>query len=352
MANSGEILKHTVPAELYEKLEGNRVRCVACAHRCIIPEGAQGICKMRFNQAGVIQVPFGYVAGAQCDPVEKKPFYHVRPGSLAYSFGMLGCNFHCGYCQNWVTSQTLRNPNSRSSLIPTSPADLVRIACSQGAEILVSTYNEPLITSEWAVAVFKEAKASGLRTAYVSNGFGTSEVLEYLRPWLDLCKIDLKCMDDRHYRQLGGGLQPVLDTIHRCFDMGIWIEIVTLLVPGFNDSPEELKELTGFLSGVSTNIPWHVTAFHKDYQMTDPENTTPDDLLKAVEIGKKSGLNYVYAGNLPGKLRRWENTYCAQCGELLVERCGYRILGYTLTNKGCCPSCLQAIPGVWMSQEC
>jgi pyruvate formate lyase activating enzyme len=249
-----------------------------------------------------------------------------------------------------IGSQTFRDPHSRLSLLPASPADLIRAALGQGAEIIVSTYNEPLITSEWAVAIFKEAKASGLMTAYVSNGFGTSEALEYLRPWLDLCKIDLKSMDDRHYRQLGGRLQPVLDTIHRCFDRGIWIEIVTLLVPGFNDSPEELKELTGFLSGVSPNIPWHVTAFHKDYQMTDPENTTPEDLLKAVEIGKKSGLNYVYAGNLPGRLQHWENTYCSQCGELLVERYGYRILGYTLTNKGCCSSCLQSIPGVWTRQ--
>ena len=348
MDNLAEILdKNTVPGELCEKLDGNRVRCVACSHRCLIFEGARGICKVRSNKAGILRVPYGYAAGAQCDPVEKKPFFHVRPGSLAFSFGMLGCNLHCRFCQNWMSSQILRDPNSTASLLEVTPGNLVETACRQSAEILVSTYNEPLITSEWALAVFKEAKAAGLMTGYVSNGNASPEVLRYLHPWLDIFKIDLKSFDDRHYRQLGGRLKPVLDTIRSLYEMGAWLEIVTLLVPGFNDSSEELIQLTEFISGVSADIPWHVTAFHKDYKMTDPDNAAPEDLMRAVEIGKKSGLNYVYAGNLPGRLRHWENTYCPNCKELLIERYGFRILKYKLTAGGGCSSCGNIIPGRW-----
>jgi pyruvate formate lyase activating enzyme len=348
MIKLAEVLeKYSVPGELCEKLDDNRVRCLACAHRCSIPEGASGVCKVRFNRGGVLRVPFGYVAGAQCDPVEKKPFFHARPGALAYSFGMLGCNFHCSYCQNWVTSQTLRDPRSIAPLSRTHPAELVEEACAQGAEIMVSTYNEPLITSEWGQAIFQEAKSAGLITACVSNGYASFEVLEYLRPWLDLYKVDLKSFDDRQYRKLGGRLQPVLETIRSLHGMGLWMEVVTLLVPGFNDSQEELTKLTEFLHSVSPDVPWHVTAFHKDYGMTDPDNTSPADLLKAVEIGQKSGLRYVYAGNLPGRAGKWEHTYCSTCHELLIERQGYRILNYRLTSEGCCPKCTNAIPGRW-----
>ena len=348
MATLAEVLeRYTAPGELYEKLDGNRVRCIACGHRCPIPDGALGVCKVRFNQSGTLRVPFGYVAGAQCDPVEKKPFFHARPGALAYSFGMLGCDLHCSYCQNWVTSQALRDPNSIAPPLRTTPSALVEEARGQGAEIVVSTYNEPLITSEWGAAVFKEAKAAGLMTAYVSNGNGTPEVLEYLRPWLDLYKVDLKSFDDQRYRKLGGRLRPILETIRSIHEMGIWLEIVTLLVPGFNNSKEELTGLTEFISSVAADIPWHVTAFHKDYKMTDPDNTTPADLLKAVEIGKESGLQYIYAGNLPGKAGKWENTSCPKCSELLIERRGYRILNYHLTADGRCPSCAHEIPGRW-----
>jgi pyruvate formate lyase activating enzyme len=348
MASLAEVLEqYTVPGELYEKLEGNRVRCVACGHRCPIPDGAPGVCKVRFNRGGTLRVPFGYVAGVQCDPIEKKPFFHAHPGALAYSFGMLGCDLHCGYCQNWVTSQALRDPDSIVTPSKATPRDLVEEACAQGAEIVVSTYNEPLITSEWGSAVFKEAKAAGLATGYVSNGNGTPEVLEYLRPRLDLYKVDLKSFDDRRYRKLGGRLQPILETIRSLYSMGIWLEIVTLLVPGFNDSPEELTGLTEFIAGVSADIPWHVTAFHKGYKMTDPADTSARDLLHAVEIGKRSGLRYIYAGNLPGRTANWENTCCPQCSNLLVERRGFRVLGYHLTPDGCCPSCGQKIPGRW-----
>ena len=334
---------------LYDKLENNRLRCYSCGHCCPIPEGQAGVCKVRYNRGGTLYVPWGYVGGTQCDPIEKKPFFHAYPGALAYSFGMLGCDLHCSYCQNWVTSQALRDPNAVSPPLRTSPEQLVRDAVDQGAKVLVSTYNEPLITSEWAVAIFKEAKAAGLITGFVSNGNGTPQVLEYLRPWLDLYKVDLKSFDDRHYHELGGRIGPILDSIRRIYQMGLWLEIVTLLIPGFNDSPDELRRLTEFLAGISPDIPWHVTAFHGDYKMTDPRDTRAEDLLQAVEIGQQAGLRYIYAGNLPGMVNQWEDTRCPQCSETLVKRYGYHIEDYRLTPEGRCPRCATQIPGRWAS---
>jgi len=333
--------------ELYERLDKKRVRCFACGHCCPISEGRPGVCKVRYNQGGTLYVPWGYVGGVQCDPIEKKPFFHAYPGALAFSFGMLGCDLHCGYCQNWVTSQALRDPAAVVPPMQVTPAAVVRQAVAQRAKVVVSTYNEPLITSEWAVAVFKEARAAGLLTGFVSNGNATPQVLEYLRPWVDLYKVDLKSFNDRHYRQLGGRLEPVRDTIRRLHEMEFWLEIVTLLVPGFNDSDDELKVLAEFLVDVSSDIPWHVTAFHKDYKMTEPDNTSAETLLRAAEIGKKAGLRYVYAGNLPGQVGELEDTQCSHCQELLIKRYGYRILLYELTPSGCCPSCSSSIPGRW-----
>ena len=334
---------------LCEKLDDNRLRCFACGHCCPIPEGQPGVCKVRYNRGGKLYVPWGYVGGTQCDPIEKKPFFHAYPGSLAYSFGMLGCDLHCGYCQNWVTSQALRDPTAVSPPLDVSPDFLVRDALAQGAKVLVSTYNEPLITSEWAVAVFKEAKAAGLLTAYVSNGNATPQVLEYIGPWLDLYKVDLKSFDDRHYHELGGRLGPILDSIRRIHQMGLWLEIVTLLIPGFNDSTDELRRLTEFIAGISPDIPWHVTAFHTDYKMQgdDQRNTNAEDLLRAVAIGRQAGLRYIYAGNLPGSVGSWENTRCPRCNETLIQRHSYLIESYRLTPEGNCPRCATPIPGRW-----
>ena len=348
MVTLQDVLQQNVrEGELYEKLDRGFVRCFACGHCCRIPDGQLGVCKVRFNRGGKLDVPWGYVGGVQCDPIEKKPFFHAHPGALAYSFGMLGCDLHCSYCQNWVTSQALRDPAAVVPPLRATPQDLVRDALRQGAKVLVSTYNEPLITSEWAVAVFKEGRAAGLLTGFVSNGNGTPEVLEYLRPWVDLYKVDLKSFDDRHYRQLGGRMQPILDTIRRLHEMGFWVEIVTLTIPGFNDSDDELKRLAEFLASVSPDTPWHVTAFHKDYKMTDPENTSPQTLMRAAEIGTKAGLRYVYAGNLPGQVGDLENTRCPNCHELLIERYGYLITDYRLTPNGSCPACGATIPGRW-----
>ena len=350
MATLKEVLNGNVreaAPELYEKLDRNRVRCYSCGHCCPIAEGQAGVCKVRFNQGGKLFAPFGYVGGVQCDPIEKKPFFHAYSGALAYSFGMLGCDLHCSYCQNWVTSQALRDPRALSPALRVEPGALVQEALRQGARLIVSTYNEPLITSEWAVEIFKQAKAAGLAAAFVSNGNGTPQVLEYLRPWIDLYKVDLKSFDEQHYHQLGGRLQPILDTIRRLHAMGIWMEIVTLVIPGFNDSDQELTRMTEFLAGISPEIPWHVTAFHSDYKMSDTANTTPQMLLRAAEIGRRSGLRYVYAGNLPGRVGELENTRCAECQELLIARSGYHISRYRLTAEGNCPRCGKAVPGRW-----
>src|SRR4051794_20325565 len=242
--------------ELIERIERDRIRCYSCGHECPIPEGAVGVCKVRFVRDGRLHVPWGYVGGVQCDPIEKKPFFHARPGALAFSFGMLGCDLHCSYCQNWVTSQALRDPDAIAPPLDAAPSALVREASRLGAQVVVSTYNEPLITSEWGVAIFREARSAGLMTAYVSNGNGTPQVLDYIAPWIDLYKVDLKSFDDRHYRQLGGRIEPILATIRSLHERKIWLEIVTLLIPGFNDTQDELDRLTVFIASVSPDIPW------------------------------------------------------------------------------------------------
>jgi pyruvate formate lyase activating enzyme len=571
--------------ELYERLPEGRLRCHACGHRCLIPPGQRGICKVRWNEDGRLMVPAGYVAGLQLDPIEKKPFFHAFPGARALSFGMLGCDLHCAYCfvgetrvltpggavpirtifdgaqespadpssevrvseglyvidasgeprrvlkafrhayegplsvikpmrlpavrctpdhrwlaitnpsagviqevaardltpghfllvpkpvlngervtldvadvlrsaratfaiprslspeevgaimqssergessrgiaarfgrnpsyirharsqgrrgrwvyqktqglresekhflipvrsvstehftgdvfnlevedehsyvagfcavkncQNALTSQALRDPAMGVPPQEVTPQQIADLAVGHRARVLTSTYNEPLITSEWAVEVFREGKARGLLCSYVSNGNATAAVLDYIRPYVDLYKVDLKSFDDRHYRQLGGVLGTILEGIRMIHARGFWLEIVTLVVPGFNDSDAELRDIARFLASISPDIPWHVTAFHRDYKMTERPDTTAKQLTRAAEIGAGEGLRYVYAGNLPGRVGPFENTYCPRCRTLLIERMGYTILGDLLTpGGGSCPNCLTAIPGVW-----
>jgi pyruvate formate lyase activating enzyme len=259
---------------------------------------------------------------------------------------MLGCDYHCGYCQNWITSQALRDPRAVAPPEEITPREMVAQARRLGARIVTSTYNEPLITSEWAVAVFREARAAGLVCSYVSNGNGTPEVLDYIRPWVSLYKVDLKSFRDRHYRELGGTLERVLWTIRALHEQGFWLEIVTLVIPGFNDSEEELTEMARFLAGISPDIPWHVTAFHRDYKMTGPDDTDVAALIRAAEIGTAAGLHFVYAGNIPGRVGRWESTWCPGCGALLIERMGFRILQNAIAG-GACPKCRRKVPGFW-----
>jgi len=334
-------------AELTEHLPGNALKCFACGHRCLIKEGKRGICKVRFNEGGHLRVPVNYVAALACDPTEKKPFFHALPGSDTLTFGMLGCDLHCAYCQNWLTSQALRDDAAGTAPTMVTPERLVTMAKAYGASLVGTSYNEPLITAEWAVEVFQKAKPAGFKTAFISNGNATPQVLDYIRPWTDCYKIDLKSMSDKSYRQLGGVVDNILDTVKMVHERGFWEEIVTLVIPGFNDSVEELKRAADFIASVSNDIPWHVTAFHQDYHMQENANTTAEQLIRACEIGREAGLRYVYAGNLPGRVGRWENTYCPACDELLVERYGYVIRQMKVTPAGKCPACSATIPGIW-----
>ncbi len=338
----------TRPGELYEREEDGSVRCFACGLRCLIRAGRRGICRVRFNEAGTLMVPCNYVVGLQCDPTEKKPLFHVFPGSDAVTFGMLGCDLHCNYCQNWLSSQALRDDAAGAGPRDIRSDEIVELAVRRGARLVVSSYNEPLITSEWALEIFRLAKSKGLHTGYVSNGNATPEVLDYLRPWTDAYKIDLKTMSDRNYRKLGGVLAQILETVRMAHAKGFWVEVVTLVVPEFNDSDEELRDAASFIASVSPDIPWHVTAFHPNYRMTGVGGTTPTQLLRAAEIGREAGLNYVYAGNLPGMLNGWENTCCPGCDRTLVERIGFHVRKDELSpNGGACPGCGYSVPGIW-----
>jgi pyruvate formate lyase activating enzyme len=334
-------------AELTEHLPDDALRCYACGHRCLINEGKRGICKVRYNERGRLMVPMNYVAALACDPTEKKPFFHALPGSDTLTFGMLGCDLHCAYCQNFLTSQALRDDAAGVMPNMVSVDRLVSMAKAYGAQLVGTSYNEPLITAEWAIEVFKRAKPEGFRTAFISNGNATPQVLDYIRPWTDCYKIDLKSMNDKNYRQLGGVVDNILDTVKMVYERGFWEEIVTLVIPGFNDSEDELRRAAAFIASVSPDIPWHVTAFHQDYKMTENANTTAEQLIRACEIGREEGLRYIYAGNLPGRVGRWENTYCPSCDELLIERYGYLIRQMKVTPKGNCPKCATKIPGIW-----
>jgi pyruvate formate lyase activating enzyme len=338
--------RHTVAGALYTR-EAGGLRCVACAHRCKLQPGQRGVCQLRFNEEDKLKVPFGYIAGLQCDPVEKKPFFHFYPGASVLTFGMLGCNFHCDFCQNWSTSQTRRDPAATVSVRPITPEDICALARARGSRAVVSSYNEPLITAEWGAEIFRAARAAGLACAMVSNGQATMEAMDYLRPHLSALKVDLKCFDPIKYRRLGGQFEAVTETIREAWRRGIWLEIVTLLIPGFNDAEAELRALTEFIAAVNPDIPWHVTAFHPDYRRTDGRATRATELIRAARIGKQAGLRYIYAGNLPGKTHGLENTDCPRCGTVLIEREGFDLLSRRLSPDGHCPNCNETIPGRW-----
>jgi pyruvate formate lyase activating enzyme len=340
----------TVPAapELVRAEGEGRLRCLACGHRCRLLPGLRGVCQVRLNEGGELRVPSGYVGALQTDPVEKKPFFHVLPGARALTFGMLGCDLHCPYCQNWLTSQTLRDPAALSPPQTVDAAELAQLAARGGAAVLASSYNEPLITSEWGAEVMRAGRERGLVTAFVSNGNATPEVLDYLRGTVDCYKVDLKAMRREGYQRLGARVETVLATIEGLRSRGFWLEVLTLLVPGFNDSEAELRAVAGFLCGVDPLIPWHVTAFHPDYRMNDREGTSAAELVRAAGIGQEEGLRYVYCGNRPGLVGNLEDTRCHGCASTLVRRRGYHVLEDRLTpTSGCCPDCGTAIPGIW-----
>ena len=336
----------TREGELYRRLADGRIQCDACGHRCRLGEGEAGICRVRFHTGGRLQVPAGYVGHMLTSPVEQQPFLHALPGATVFGFSMLGCNYHCGYCHNWTLSQTLRDPDAGEGPRRMMPQELVRLARRAGASIIASKYNEPLITAEWAAEIFAIARAQGLLTAFTSNGHATPEALAYLRPVVDLYKVDLKAFREESYRSLGGSLRIVLRSIEQLMELGFWVEVVTLCVPGFNDSDQELKEMAAWLASLSRDLPWHVIAFHQDYRMRDRPDTPDATLMRAVAIGRAAGLRYVYAGNRPALEPTYQNTSCPGCGAVLVERSGFRCIQSHLVD-GSCPGCATPIPGIW-----
>ncbi|MDD5207919.1 MAG: AmmeMemoRadiSam system radical SAM enzyme [Elusimicrobiales bacterium] len=330
-------------AALSAELGGGKVRCLACAHYCVTAPGGAGRCGVRFNDEGTLKAPWGYVSSASPDPIEKKPFFHVLPGARTLSFGMFGCNFRCDFCQNWQMADI----KAAAGLSPfrTTPEELAAAAVETGAKVVVSTYNEPLITAEWSAAVFSAAKEKKLRTAFVSNGYATKETVAFLRPVLDFWKVDLKCFNEENYRKVcGAELSKVLEGLKMILAAGFYVEVVTLVIPGFNDSEEEIGAMAKFLAGLSKDIPWHLTAFHPDHLRTGTPPTSQDTLYPARDVARAAGMRYVYTGNIHGAAG--QDTLCPACGLSVIEREGFTVKKNLLGKTGGCP-CGRKIPGVW-----
>lgn len=330
-------------AFLYEKLGDQKVRCSLCAHRCHIEPDKFGFCGVRQNIGGKLFThAYGKVIVANVDPIEKKPLYHFLPGSKSFSIATLGCNFRCGFCQNWEISQA----SFRVPEVPgggkLSPAEIVKLASENKCASISYTYTEPTIFFEYAYETAGIARGKGLLNNFVTNGFMTAEALKMIRPFLDAANVDLKFFKDSSYKRIClGSLQPVLDTICLMKELGVWVEVTTLVVPGVNDSPEELTGIAGFLAGLDKNIPWHLSRFHPDYNFTDQQATPAETLRQAGELGRAAGLNYVYIGNLRGE---GNHTHCQNCRKLLIKREGFSLLEYNI-EKGKCPDCGNLIPG-------
>lgn len=327
-----------------------RVNCLLCAHGCALEPGEWGICGVRRNEDGVLTTHvYGHAAALNIDPIEKKPLFHFLPGSLSLSIGTAGCNFRCDYCQNWELSQRRCNGLDDSVSIesgpPLLPGTLVELALRHGTPSISYTYSEPTVFVEYALETMELAKAAGLRNVFVSNGYMSAAALRELAPTLDAINIDLKSFREEFYaRHCQARLKPVLETIALALELGIWVEVTTLLIPRENDEPMELMELTQFLASLSPALPWHVTAFHPDYKMRHGQPTSAAALAGAYELGRESGLEYVYTGNLKDK--EHTSTYCPNCGDLLIERAWGPPSNLKLVG-GTCPGCAQAIDGVW-----
>jgi pyruvate formate lyase activating enzyme len=333
-------------ALLWDRKEDGSVICRLCAHRCRIRPGLRGICGVRENRDGrLVPLVADRVVTADVDPIEKKPFFHFLPGTLAYSIATVGCNFHCRFCQNWAIAQWPHDRPEPFPGDPAAPADIVAAALRAQCRTIAYTYTEPTIFFELALATCREAARAGLRNVFVTNGYMTAEALDLVAPVLDGANVDLKSFSDRYYRRVcGATLRPVLETIAGMRRRGIWVEVTTLVVPGQNDSDAELEALARWLVSVDRDTPWHVSAFHPAYRMLDVPPTPVETLHRAAAIGQSAGLRYVYTGNVPGD--PWENTACPWCGRWLLRRRGFEVIEQALVG-GRCPTCQGAIPGVW-----
>lgn len=331
-------------ALLWERLDEKKVHCYLCAHECRIAESRLGICGVRKNEGGVLTtLVYGRVIAANIDPIEKKPLYHFLPGSLSYSIATVGCNFKCGFCQNWQISQAPANGEGVASGYTMMPGQVVKEAQKNQCASISYTYTEPTIFFEYAYDTARLAKEAGLANVFVTNGYMTRQALEMIKPYLDAANVDLKGFSEGTYRKnCKAGLQPVLDTITAMKELGIWVEVTTLIVPGENDSDEELGQIAEFLAALDKDIPWHISRFHPDYRFLDHAATPLETLRRAREIGRRKGLHYLYLGNVLGE----SNTYCRECGELAVER-RYMGVERSKLENGLCPSCSAEISGVW-----
>jgi pyruvate formate lyase activating enzyme len=337
----------TREALLYEKLEDQKVRCALCNHRCIVSEGKRGLCNVRENQRGVLHtLVYGRLVARHIDPIEKKPLYHFLPGSLSYSIATVGCNFRCRFCQNADIAQLPTDHGGKILGEAASPESVVKAALRAGCRSLSYTYTEPTVFFEFALDTARLAHASGIRNVFVTNGYMTQEALQQIRPVLDAANVDLKAFNPKYYKDLcGAKLEHVQETLRNMKSLGVFVEVTTLIVPGLNDDPEELRALAAFMvNDLGSDTPWHISRFHPTYRLTDRPPTPVETLRTAREIGLRAGLKYVYTGNVPGETG--ENTFCPACGQALIERWGFQV-GASRLIDGCCNKCGMHIDGVW-----
>ncbi len=332
-------------AMLYDRLANGRVRCRVCSHRCVIEPGGRGICAVRENVDGTLtSLVYGRLIARDVDPIEKKPLYHFYPGTRAYSIASVGCNFTCLHCQNHYISQYPREHAGRVIGDEIPAEEVVSDAVANGCRSIAYTYTEPTVAIEYVLDVMRLAKDEGLSNAWVSNGYFTEETLAVIGPYLDAINVDLKGISNRVYREIiGGNVRPVLGSIERLTEAGIWVEVTTLVIPGVNDDPNELRWTAEAIVGISPRIPWHVSRFFPAYRLVDRPPTPVETLERAFRVGREAGLRYVYLGNIPGE---GEETRCTECGERLIERSGYRIRENRM-SEGACPGCGAPVDGVW-----
>lgn len=328
----------------YEKLQENIVHCHLCNHHCRISTGKRGICGVRENINGTLySLVYGKLIAAAVDPIEKKPLFHFLPGSRAYSIATVGCNFSCLNCQNYDISQ-MPKPKRPIAGEDATPEEVVQAAKQYQCESIAYTYTEPTIFFEYAYDIAKLAKKEGIKNVFVSNGYMTEEALRTIAPYLDANNIDLKSFSNEFYNKIcGAKLEPVLNSIRLHKELGIWIEITTLVIPSLNDSEENFRKIAEFIKKLDEDIPWHVSAFYPTYKLSNLTPAPVETLEKARKIGLEIGLKYVYQGNVPGERG---NTYCPNCGKLLIRRLGYKVMEYNVKDSKC-QHCGAEIKGIW-----
>jgi len=338
--------RRTTAGVLFEPTSHGALRCTACAHRCVMDDGRVGACGVRANKGGALRVPFNYVARKYVRPVETNTIYHVRPGAKALTFGMFGCDLRCPYCHNWRLSQAHREDVGAQLPIDVTPEALVDEAVASGCEVLCSAYNEPMITAEWAHAIFARAKQRGLTTALITDGHSTPEAVAYMRDVTDVFRVDLKGWTQEQYKSLGGRFEPVLASIVDAKRLGYWVELVTLVVPGFNDDPKGLAELATRIVEIDPAIPWHLDRFVPRYKLNDTPATSPMQLAMAAGAAYARGLQFVYVGNSGDAVPDLSHTRCPGCAETLIERRDWACSNHRIAG-GRCPSCSTTIPGIF-----